>query len=389
MNILFFTHPTFLSHKSMPRYAEMLYNGMKARGHEVKMLMPLPFFINLPAPKAVKKWLGYIDQYVAFPVQIRKLVKKASSDTLFVFTDHALGPWVPLVVNRKHIIHCHDFMAQRSAMNLIPENPISWTGKKYQAYIKQGYCKGRNFISVSKKTQTELHELLPKLPVSSVVVYNGLNYPFKNIAPIEARERLSRKTGLPLQDGFILHVGGNQWYKNRKGVVSIYSEWRGISDKSYPLLLVGEEPDNNLITFCQSTSYNNEIYFVATLNNAEVNDAYSGALVFLFPSLDEGFGWPIAEAMAAGCPVITTDKAPMTEVGGDAAILISRMPIAKQEIEIEWAGEGAAAIEEIVMLTEGERAELIRQGVANAERFNPELALECIEKVYEAVSQTS
>ena len=54
--------------------------------------------------------------------------------------------------------------------------------------------------------------------------------------------------------------------------------------------------------------------------------AYQGACFLIFPSLMEGFGWPVVEAMASGCPVITTGEPPMNEVGGDAAIYISRCP---------------------------------------------------------------
>jgi glycosyltransferase involved in cell wall biosynthesis len=55
---------------------------------------------------------------------------------------------------------------------------------------------------------------------------------------------------------------------------------------------------------------------------------YSGAHAMLFPSLDEGFGWPILEAQACGCPVITSDQAPMTEIAGEGAILIdARNPV--------------------------------------------------------------
>ena len=57
-----------------------------------------------------------------------------------------------------------------------------------------------------------------------------------------------------------------------------------------------------------------------------VKMAYVGASLFLFPSLAEGFGWPIAEAMASGCPVITTNKRPMTEVTKGTGRLIEKMP---------------------------------------------------------------
>src|SRR6188508_949356 len=112
----------------MPRYATMLAKGMNDRGHEVEIWAPKRFFHKLSVHNKLKKWLGYLDQYVLFPFNIRSKIYSAPQSTLFVFTDQALGPWVPLVSNRHHVIHCHDFLAQRSAFGEIPENKVGWTG---------------------------------------------------------------------------------------------------------------------------------------------------------------------------------------------------------------------------------------------------------------------
>jgi hypothetical protein len=143
LKLVFFTHPSFIGSQSMPRYATLLAEGMKRRGHQVELWYPQAGFFRLPSPSLLKKWLGYIDQYIVFPKQVRRRIKKCSPDTLFVFTDHALGPWVPLVSDRPHIIHCHDFLAQRSALGKFIANPVSWTGRQYQAFIRKGYKKGK------------------------------------------------------------------------------------------------------------------------------------------------------------------------------------------------------------------------------------------------------
>jgi glycosyltransferase involved in cell wall biosynthesis len=57
-------------------------------------------------------------------------------------------------------------------------------------------------------------------------------------------------------------------------------------------------------------------------SNEELQALYSCANLMLFPSLQEGFGWPIIEAQACGCPVVTSNRMPMTEIGGDAATYI-------------------------------------------------------------------
>src|SRR5688500_6220233 len=115
MNFVFFAHADFLKHQSMPRFSGMLATGMRERGYKVETWSPKGRFVRIPGTKLMKKWLGYIDQFILFPMTVRSRIKKCTPDTLFVFTDNAQGPWVPLVSDRPHAIHCHDFLAQRSA----------------------------------------------------------------------------------------------------------------------------------------------------------------------------------------------------------------------------------------------------------------------------------
>ena len=385
MNLVLFAHPTFLAHQSMPRYARMLADGLRARGHTVEVCMPEPLFYRLPAPGSLRKWLGYADQYLRFPAQVRRRVRRCPPDTLFVFTDHALGPWVPLVVPRPHVVHCHDFLAQRSALGEVPENPTGWTGCQYQAFIRQGYRQARHFISVSETTRADLHRFLSAPPVTSEVVYNGLNQHFIRLAPADARRDLGRATGLDLSAGYLLHVGGNQWYKNRLGVVELYEAWRARASQLLPLLLIGEAPDEWLQERCAHSAFRNDIHLLSGLADVQVRQAYAGATAFIFPSLAEGFGWPIAEAMAAGCPVITTLEAPMTEVGAEAAFYIPRRPTENPEA---WAATSAEVVHNVVELSSEERKEVVEKGRANARRFAPTTALDHMEEIYRAILAT-
>jgi glycosyltransferase involved in cell wall biosynthesis len=383
MHIVFFAHPTFLGHQSMPRYAQMLADGMRERGHQVELWMPEAQFFKLPGPAALRKWFSYVDQYAVFPARVRRRLKACAPNTLFVFTDHALGPWVPLVADRPHIVHCHDFLAQYAALNQIEESPISWTGKQYQAFIRRGYSAGKNFISVSEKTRADLHHFLPGLPARSEVVYNGLNQVFVAREPAEARRTLGAKIGLNLLPGYLLHVGGNQWYKNRLGVIELYNAWRDRGGAPLPLLLVGAAPNAELQQAQAQSLYAQDIHLLTGLEDEAVRLAYAGATVFLFPSLAEGFGWPIAEAMASGCPVITTQEAPMTEVGAAAAFYLPRRPATATAAA--WAAAGAHVVQQVVALSTAERQAVVAAGLANARRFEPALALDQMETIYKAI----
>jgi len=386
MKIVLFTHPSFLEHQSMPRYANMLLKGMIDKGHQVEVWSPKARFYKLAFMKNLEKWLGYIDQYIVFPLEIKWKLLQSSKDTLFVFADQALGPWVPFVKNRKHVVHCHDFLALKSALGMIPENPTSFSGKQYQNYIRNGFSKGKYFISISKKTQQDLHELHKGEILSSSVCYNGLNRPFEALSPTESRSLLEAKLKISLSDGYIMHIGGNQYYKNRKGVVEIYDSWRNINDKKIPLILIGSEPSDDLSDLHQKSLFKGDIHFITNLSDEYINNAYSGAICLLFPSLDEGFGWPIAEAMASGCLVITTNKSPMNEVGGSAAFYIDKKPNETLLLR-EWKEESANILEKVISLNTIQRAAMIEKSLNQSQKFTAEYSLNAIEVVYKEINQ--
>ncbi len=379
MNLVFFTHPSFLPHQSMPRFARMLAEGMEQRGHTVSFLSPHPLFFKMSRSEPVKKWLGYLDQFAVFPRQVRRFLRTCSAETLFVFTDHNLGPWVPLVAQRPTVIHSHDFMAQRSAKGEIHESRTRWTGRCYQQYIRKGYSKGKHFIPISERTKEDLYRFHLHEPVSAEMVYNGLNQAFEPGDEIAAKKKMSNEIKINVEGGYLLHVGGNSWYKNRIGVIKIYAAWRGITKQPLPLLLIGEKPPTALRTACEESGYKADIHFLTATNDDILRTAYTGASLFLFPSLAEGFGWPIAEAMASGCPVVTTAEAPMTEVAGNAGFLIPRQSYGLYK---QWANESAGIVEHVLTLSNEERRAAVQAGLENASRFNPEKALDAIERIY-------
>jgi glycosyltransferase involved in cell wall biosynthesis len=383
MKIVFFAHPLFLGSQSMPRFVSMLAEGMNKRGHEAEFWRPEAFFSGIPVKK-LKKWLGYIDQYLLFPQLVKLRLRKQKGEVLYVVTDHALGPYVPLIAHKSHVIHCHDFLAQKSAAGEIAENVTSASGRKYQAYIRNGYSRGRNFISVSEKTRADLVEFLTEKPLRSEMVYNGLNPSIGNRPLISSRAALGKILNLDLSNGYILHVGGNQWYKNRIGVIAIYDQWRKTYSKELPLILLGQQPSAGLTEKYNSSPYRKDIHFFSGAEDDMVHMAYAGASVFIFPSLAEGFGWPIAEAMASGTLVITTNEVPMLEVAGDAALLIDRMPAA-EALQEEWTIASARVLHEALTLDEAGHSEQIARGMKNIERFKLEDALDRIEHIYAGI----
>lgn len=386
MKIILFTHPSFLAHQSMPRFAKMIEEGMIQKGHELTIWSPKAFFFKLAFNKSfLEKWMGYLDQYVVFPIIVKVRLLSCSKDTLFVFADNALGPWMPLVKNRNHVVHCHDFLAQQSAFGLLPENKIGVTGKYYQKFIRWGYSKAVNFISISNKTQTDLHFFLTKSPIISKVVYNGLNQNFEPAkSKTELREALTNKHGIDLSKGYILHVGGNAFYKNKIGVLEIYDQWSKDFNANVPLILIGEPPSEQLIDFKETAIVSKLIHFITDIDDLQLQQFYQGASVMVFPSLYEGFGWPIVEAMASGCLVITTNEDPMKEVAGDAGFYIPKKPN-DLEMVLNWKIIAAQKLETVMKFTTEELKNAELKSILRSKEFSSQGFVNSIEEVYQQI----
>ena len=383
MNIVLFSHPAFLSSQSMPRYARMLELAYITRGHQVQMWFPEPKLYAFIPRGRLSKWAGYVDQYLLFPLWVRKQIKQQPADTLYVFCDQALGPWVPLVKSKPHVVHVHDLLALRSALGDVPENPTAWSGRLYQRYIRHGFQQAKYFISISNKTREDLHHFGKVNAAISEVVYNGLNYPYASISPEKAITILIKAGQLAKPEGMLLHLGGSQWYKNLAGVIALYIEYAKNHAKPLPLWCVTPNPNKKIRTLLKQVPPQGQILFIQGIDNHALQAAYSLARVFIFPSLAEGFGWPIIEAQACGCPVLTTDAAPMNEIGGFAA---SYMPVLKTSDDAQtWAKNGAEKLKLLLAMPDLQRHTLVNEGIKNVARFNADDAIEGYLNIYKQV----
>lgn len=383
MNLVLFAHPPFLHSQSMPRFAGSLKDAFIARGHQVAVRMPRPVLRRVVTGMPLAKWAGYVDQYLLFPHEIRSSLRNDPEDTLYVFCDQALGPWIPAVAHRPHVVHCHDFLALRSALGLIPENPTAFTGRVYQRYIRRGFQQARHFISVSERTRQDLHEFGLVKAHTSEVVHNELNFPFVPMAPDAAAGLLAQSGLVAPAEGMLVHISGAQWYKNVAGVMALYRHYALQQARPLPLWLVGVPHDAAMKAAVASLPAGAEVHFLCGLSSSALNAVYALARALLFPSLAEGFGWPIVEAQACGCPVVSTDDAPMNEVGGPHTTYLPRLLAGDDRAA--WAAAAATVVQNLLKLPLSDRAALRLCGIAWSARFNAGQAVDQYLKIYESV----
>ncbi len=297
--------------QSMQRYAAVLEEGFTAAGHEVRLIRP-----RARVGEAGGKWGGHFDKFVLFPRELRRATEWAD---LVQICDHSNAIYAKYVEDRPHVITSHDMLAVRSALGEFPGYPTRWSGRRLQRMIVNGLSRARNIVCVSEATCADVERLVPGGDKNVTCIYNGLNYPYQPMPRKESAKRLETM-GLSPDRPFILHVGGNQWYKNRAGVLKIFALVR----KRVPSLLLvmaGKPWTSEMRELARELRLEDAAVERAGLPEEDLRALYSCAEALLFPSLAEGFGWPVAEAQACGCPVVTSNRAPMTEVGGSGSTL--------------------------------------------------------------------
>ncbi|HEY1483519.1 MAG TPA: glycosyltransferase family 1 protein [Candidatus Acidoferrum sp.] len=306
--------------ESMQKFASFMASGLAESGHEVRVVRPAGLVGRLHASgEGVGKWLGYVDKFGVFPAVLKLAI--GWSDVVHI-CDHSNSVYTKHLQGKPHVVSCHDLIAVRSAMGEVAQNQTRWTGRQLQRMIVRGLVGAQHVACVSEATKRDLLRVtqIPEQRVSRV--YNSLNYPYSRMKEHEARERIGK---LQINPGttFFLHVGGNQWYKNRLGVLRIFSRIRGMLPQQNPkMIMVGKPWTAEMRDFVKESGIGNATLELPGIDNEDLRAFYSTATMLLFPSLEEGFGWPIIEAQSCGCPVVTSGRAPMDEVGGTAAVYV-------------------------------------------------------------------
>jgi glycosyltransferase involved in cell wall biosynthesis len=346
--------------QSMQRLAAALGAGFVGAGHEVRTLRPSVRAGKLAWNESASKWLGYIDKFVLFPRVFREALEWAQ---IVHICDHSNSSYVQYLRGKPHVVTCHDLLAVRSAQGEIPHQTTRWSGRRLQSMILAGLIRARGIVCVSDATREDVLRIVPGAGTKGPEVtriYNGLNYPYAPMDPEEADKRL-RRLGLTPGQPFLLHVGGNQWYKNRLGALDIFARLRKSADaRDLRLVMVGKPFTERMRQFVRSHEIERGLVELLDVTGEDLRALYSSAELMLFPSLAEGFGWPIIEAQACGCPVITSNFAPMTEIGGDAAIYIDPADPESAATEIARALKSAT----------GSRVARREASLRNAARFS-------------------
>ena len=342
--------------QSMIRFAHLLVSFYQPHS-QVRLIQPPLLVGRLPGlPPLARKYLAYIDKLLLFPLWLNF---RSRTYQLVHIADHSNAFYAFCCPPQRCIVTCHDLLAVRGAMGdpavACDPSPI---GIWLQRLIMAGLRRAGAVVFDSQASFNDFQCLVGAPPGQRhAVIPIPLNAPF---SPHLAGLELSSEEKRLLPAGpFLLMVGSGHPRKNRLLALRLLRELGAASP--YRVVFAGSPlapADQAFVAKHQLTS---RIQVIVGPSHALLNHLYGRAHALLFPSVAEGFGWPLIEAQACGCPVIASTTTSIPEVAGDAALFAGPHDVASFASHVRALEDQAT------------RARLIRQGEINLRRFDPEL----------------
>lgn len=225
----------------------------------------------------------------------------------------------PLFYKNPVVITIHDIINILFADNVSLPSRIF-----YSKWMPLTYKKASRVITISESTKKDIIKTLGIQEEKIVVIPLAADKKFMERISREDINKVKTKYNLP--EKYILHIGTLEPRKNLGFLIEVFSEV--VKDKKthdWNLVITGKKGWHyrELYQKVKELGLESKVIFTGYFDEADKPALYKGAAVFAFPSLYEGFGLPLLEAMASGVPVISSNASSMPEVVGDAGILIS------------------------------------------------------------------
>jgi glycosyltransferase involved in cell wall biosynthesis len=230
---------------------------------------------------------------------------------------------------------------------------------RLNALLKQGLKHAQRIICVSDNVRQLTAERFGIPLERMTVVHNGVGDHFVPTEPAQAQAEVSRRFGIDTP--YLLFTGKLESRKNIVRLLEAFKAFRAETQAPVTLVLAGRRTpmSQGIDEALDRLDLREVVKEIGHVDISELPLLYSGAAMFVFPSLWEGFGIPVIEAMACGTPVLTSKLSSLPEVAGDAALLID-------PYQVDDIAGGM-----LRLWRDGElRDQLRRRGLARAERFS-------------------
>lgn len=230
-----------------------------------------------------------------------------------------------------------------------------WVKHFYKKYTPL-YCnKAQKITTVSNYTKQDIIQQYQIRPEKIEVIYNGVNEHFSSVTPVDL------KSNLKPESPYFIFIGAVHPRKNVLNLLKAFELFKNEKTTDLKLLIIGRKAWMNadLEEYLTSMTYKNDIVWIEQCPRTSLIYLLQNAFALVYPSLFEGFGIPLVEAMQAGVPIICSNTSSLPEIAQDAALYFSPTDI--------------GAIKNILLqLLENDnlRKELIQKGRTRAQQFN-------------------
>jgi glycosyltransferase involved in cell wall biosynthesis len=300
---------------------------------------------------------------IAFAVRLRAL------DTVVHLPNHHLARYGPFI-GQPYVVTVHDVIRQLDCRGGDPLIHLpSRRDRIAYARDRAGIAQADAVIAISEATRRDVVEHLQVPPERVHVVYNGLDH--TRFRPIPGR---------PIEAPYVLFVGSEHPRKNLATLLRAFKRLKDDGDRETRLVKIGD-PGGCEAPFRARTErlvdelgLRDDVVFAGRVTDDELPRWYTHAECLVLPSLYEGFGNPPLEAMACGCPIVTSDAPALVEVAGGAGL------VAPATDDAAFADAIGAVVGDAAL-----RADLRQRGLARARSFSWERAARETLAAYEAV----
>ena len=316
-------------------------------------------YINKFIPSKVYKLLtGYL------PINYDWFFPKGNIYHFFNFVSPAISR------NKKVIITIHDMVYK-----VMPETVNAKTLYLLNRDLERSIQRADAIITVSEHSKSDLMKYHQVEANKISIVNPGIDYSFfergQNIDE-EMKKRMCEKYGLPRK--YILYLGTLEPRKNIGCIIDAYELLPEKTKSEYKLVIAGRVgwKANAILEKIKNTPSADNLIRVGYVDEEDKPYIYGMSSVFVFPSLYEGFGMPVVEAMACGTAVVTANNSSLPEAGGEAALYSDARD-----------AKGIAENLLHVLLDKTVRDERVAKGIQHAQKFSWKTSAERTMSVYQ------
>ncbi len=281
---------------------------------------------------------------------------------------------VPLFYPRPLVVTIHDIIHV-----LFPEFLPHALGFAYARFsIRLAVRRARRIVAVSRTTADDLKRLFGASEDRLRVIPHGVHAEFLERPEVGADER--QRAALGVAGPYLLHVGNHKPHKNAEGLLKAFQLLVNARHGGVPRLLMvgGFASGGELAGRARAMGLGEHVRCLGYVERRALAALYRGATAFVYPTLYEGFGLPVLEAMACGVPVVAGDTPAVREVARDAVLRVNPRDV------VELAGAVRRLLEQPEL-----RAQLRERGRERARAFGWRQAAAATLEVYRAVAEAA